>query len=331
VATPSARSNDAAQVLRTLVGAGRFRDALERYRELEAVPEGRRPDLQLLAATAATRLGELATGTSLADDALRQFRARGDWDGSMRSLNLLGAIHWERGEMAAAESRFAEALRFARQLGDSLMLARACNNLASVAHLQGRADESAELFRGALLAYQRLGDRRGTAETYHNLGLAYGQAGEWREAEDAAADAVRHAEVVGEPQLLALVLTGRAELCIERDDPALAQRELERAGRFATEAADEIGGAEVYRVRALAALHQQDWLLALEQANEARRVALKYDSALLASECAGIAARALRALGRVEEATERRLEAENGFRQLGAAILLKRLEREWSA
>jgi tetratricopeptide (TPR) repeat protein len=331
VATPSPASNDAAQVLRALVGSGRFRDALERYRALEAGPDGRRPDLQLLAATAATRLGELATGASLADEALRQFRARGDWDGSMRSLNLLGAIHWERGEMAAAASRFAEALHFARQLGDSLMLARACNNLASVAHLQGRADDAAELFRGALLAYQRLGDRRGTAETYHNLGLAYGQAGEWRQAEDAAADAVRHAEVVGEPRLLALVLTSRAELRIERDDPALAQRELERAGRFATEAADDIGGAEVDRVRALAALHQEDWLRALEHADEARRVALKYDSALLAAECAGIAALALRALGRLEQATERRTEAEAGFRRLGAATLLERLQRQWGA
>ena len=331
MATPSAAPNDAAQVLRALVGSGRFHDALERYRELEAGPDGRRPDLQLVAATAATRLGELVTGASLADEALRQFRARGDWDGSMRALNLLGAIHWERGEMAAAESRFAEALRFARQLGDSLMLARACNNLASVAHLQGRADDAAELFRGALLAYQRLGDRRGTAETYHNLGLAYGQAGEWRQAEDAAADAVRHAEVVGEPQLLALALAGRAELSIERDDPALAQRELDRARRFATEAADEVGGAEVDRVRALAALHQENWPLALEQADEARQVALKYDSALLAAECAGIAARALRALGRVEEATDRQAEAETGFRRLGAASLLARLEREWSA
>jgi tetratricopeptide (TPR) repeat protein len=327
VATPSSAPSDTGQALRALLSSGRFRDLLERYRELEASPAGRRPEVQLLAATAATRLGELATGASLANQALLQFRSRGDRDGSMRSLNLLGAIHWERGEMVEAEDRFAEALHFARQVGDSLMLARSCNNLASVAHLQGRSGDAAGLFRGALLAYQRLGDRRGTAETYHNLGLAYGQAGEWRQAEDAAADAVRHAEVVGEPRLLALALAGRAELCLERDDPALAQRELERAGRFAAEAADEVGGAEVDRVRALAALHQANWPLALQHADEARRVALKYDSVLLAAECAGIAAQALRALGRIEEAAERRAEAEAGFRRLGAASLLERLER----
>jgi tetratricopeptide (TPR) repeat protein len=249
----------------------------------------------------------------------------------MRSLNLLGAIHFERGNMAEAEQRFAEALRLGRQLGDSMMLARACNNLASVAQLQGRSDDAAELYRGALLAYQRLGDRRGMAETYHNLGIVYRWAGEWREAEDAANDAVRHADVVGEPSLLALVLTGRAELSVERGDPALAQRELGRAGRLAREASDTIGAAEVVRVEALAALRQDNWQLALDQAETARSVALAHGSTQLAAECAGIAARALRKLGRVEEANNRRSHAEQGFRELGATILLERLDLEWES
>lgn len=152
--------------------------------------------------------------------------------------------------------------------------------LASVAHLQGRSDEAAALYRGALLAYQRLGDRRGTAETYHNLGFAYRQAGEWREAEAATANAVRHAEVVGEPALVALVLGAKAELSVERADTALAERELERAVRYAIEAGDEVGRAEVHRVEALNALHRQEWESALFHAEIARNVAVQHDSAL---------------------------------------------------
>lgn len=329
--TPSAVPDDSAQALRALLAAGRFQDALALHRGLEDQPDARREDVQLLAATAATRLGELDLGTSLADRALQVYRRRGDRDGRMRSLNLLGAIHFERGNMAEAEQRFAEALRLGRQLGDSLMLARACNNLASVAQLQGRSDDAAELYRGALLAYQRLGDRRGMAETYHNLGIVYRWAGEWREAEDAANDAVRHADVAGEPSLLALVLTGRAELSVERGDTALAQRELERAGRLARKASDTIGAAEVVRVEALAALRQDDWQLALDQAETARSIALAHGSTQLAAECAGIAARALRKLGRVEEANDRRSHAEQGFRELGATILLERLDLEWES
>jgi tetratricopeptide (TPR) repeat protein len=314
--------------LRALMAAGRFQEVLEHYRQLNGDPESQRPDVQLLAATAATRLGELAEGTSLADQALRQFHTRGDWDGRMRALNLLGAIHWERGQIPEAERCFGEALRMARQIHDSVMLARASNNMGSVAHLQGRSDEAAALYRGALLAYQRLGDRRGTAETYHNLGFAYWQAGEWREAEDAAANAVRHAELVGEPGLLALALGAKAELSIERGDPALAARELERVARYAREAGNEIGDAEVYRVQALNALHQREWQVALTLANTAHTVAVKHESALLAAECAGIAARALKALGRTSESVKHRAQAETGFRQLGATALLQRLERD---
>jgi len=318
-----------AQALRALLAEGRFQDALTRFSELGSAPESRRPDVQLLAATAATRLGELDRATGLAVEALVQFRTRGDSDGRMRALNLLGAIHWERGRIADAERCFGEALEMARQLGDSLMLARTSNNLASVAHLQGRFDQAAGLFREALLAYHRLGDRRGTAETYHNLGFAYRQAGEWREAEGATANAVRHAEVVGEPALLALVLGAKAELNVERNDAALAERELERAVRYATDAADVVGRAEVQRVQALAALHRGAWEQALLHAETARAVAVEHDSALLAAECAGIAARALKALGKAEQAEERRARAEAGFRQLGATSLLERLRQDF--
>ncbi len=317
-----------AQVLRVLLAEGRFHDALERYREQAATPDSRRPDVQLLAATAATRLGELDLATTLAIEALVQFRTRGDSDGRMRCLNLLGAIHWERGRIADAERCFGEALGLAGQLGDSLMLARASNNLASVAHLQGRSDQAAGLFREALLAYHRLGDRRGTAETYHNLGFAYRQAGDWREAESATANAVRHAEVVDEPALLALVLGAKAELSVERNDTALAERELERAARYAAEADDVVGRAEVQRVQALNALHQRAWETAIFHAETARRVALEHDSMLLAAECAGISARALKASGRTEEAEDRRAQAEAGFRRLGATSLLERLVQD---
>ena len=316
------------QKFRALLAEGRFKETLERYREIDTEPEGRRPEMQFLAATAATRLGDLVLGTALAEEALGQFRRRGDWDGSMRSLNLLGAIQWERGQTTQAGTCFAEALRLARELKDSLMLARACNNLASVAHLQGRFDEAAGLYRGALLAYQRLGDRRGTAETYHNLGLAYWQSGGWNEAQDAADDAVRHAEMVGDRSLLALALAGRAEIRVERNDVALAERELERAQRLAQEVSDEIVGAEVHRVRGLAALRRKNWELALDHAEAARAVALEHDSVQLNAECSWIAARALRGLGRLKEAAQRRDEAEAGFQLLGAMTLLERLRED---
>jgi tetratricopeptide (TPR) repeat protein len=323
--------DDVTHQLRELVRAARFGEALEWFRRAEGSPGARRPDVQLLAATAATRLGEFVVGETLAGEALGQFRARGDADGRMRSLNLLGVIRFERGRLDEAERALAEALSLANQLGDSLTAARACNNLASATHLRGRPDEAVGLYRGAVLAYLRLGDRRGMAEAYHNLGLIYRQLGEWRDAEDATNEAVRHAEVIGEPGLLALATTGRAEFLIERAEVAQAGHELDRAARLAAEAGDEVGAAEVERVRALAAAKAGDLTNALRHADSARETARTFDSALLAAECAAIGALILKRMGRVAEAEQRRGEADGGFRALGAIRLQQRLEEEWKA
>ena len=152
--TSTPPADDLTHQLRELVRTGRFREALEAYR---AAGDGSaRADARLLAATAATRLGELELAETLAGDAVRRFAERGDFDGRMRALNLLGVIGFERGRLAEAEGRLTEALSIAYRLEDSLLAARACNNLASVAHLRGRPEEAVGLYRGALLGYQRL-------------------------------------------------------------------------------------------------------------------------------------------------------------------------------
>jgi tetratricopeptide (TPR) repeat protein len=327
VAMPPA--DDVTGPLRESMRAGRFADALAQFRRMPAELTERRPDARLLAATAATRLGELAVAEELATASLAQFHARGDDDGRLRSLNLLGVIYFERGRMQDAERALAEALWLANQLGDSLLAARANNNLASALHLRGRPDEALSLYRGALLAFQRLGDRRGAAESYHNLALIFRQLGDWRNAEDATAMALRHAELVGERGLLALATTGRAELMVDRRQLSQAEQELDRAERWAAEAGDEIGAAEVERVRALAALRAGDYEEAFEKAEAARVAALEQGTALVAAECSGIAALALRSLGRSHEAAARKAEAEDGFRSLGAVTLLEKLRREW--
>lgn len=104
--------------------------------------------------------------------------------------------------------------------------------------------------------------------------------------------------------------------CIDAERAHLAQarQELERAGRWAAEAGDEVGGAEVDRVRALVAYKEGD-----------------LDSAVLAAECAALSALALKRLGRAPEAEERRAEAEAGFRSLGAQRLLEHLAENWRA
>jgi tetratricopeptide (TPR) repeat protein len=309
--------------LRTLLSEGRFQEVLDRHAaEGEGWPV-KEPALSLAVATAATRLGRLADGERLARSALNDFRWRADDDGRMRTLNLLGAIAFERGELDRAVSSWGGVLDLARTFADPLMEARASNNLASVLYLAGRVQEARSLYREALLAYQRLADRRGVAETCHNLAITLREADDLLAAEQQDSEALRHAELVGDPALLALTIAGRAETHVFQGEHALAVEELDRATALYRQANDPVGGAEVDRVRAERLLRLGRLEEALTAAESARAEAERHGSAQLRAETADLAAHLLRRLGRDAEARVRRAEAEEIFQALGAVHRLR--------
>jgi tetratricopeptide (TPR) repeat protein len=187
------------------------------------------------------------------------------------------------------------------------------------------------MYRSALLAYQRIGDRRGTAQTCHNLALVFRQLGHWADAEEAARDAIRHAEAVGEPGLKGLVLMGRVELHLELGETALADRELARAEALAAEGGDEPGLAEALRLRALLALRDGRLDAALAFALEARDAAIQLGAIQLEGESLAAAAVVSRRLGRRTEADSHRSAALAIFSRLGATRLARQLEEDYTA
>lgn len=322
--------SDPVERLREAIRAARWRDALAEYAALGAHGH-RSADADLLAATAATRLGEYASARALARGAHERFRRQADGDGRTRAANLLGVIAWEQGELDDARAHYAEALQLAQVAGDALLWARASNNLGLVAHLQGDAAGATGRWREALLAYQKLGDRRGTAETWHNIGIARRWEAAWADADHATTEAVRHAELVGDPALLALVLGGRAELHLERGERALARRELARAAELAREAEDEVEQAEIERLLAVAALQDGQPGEAEQLARRSHAVAEQTGVALLGAESAALVALARRAQGDEAGATGWRESAVTAFRRLGAVAFERRFLEMYAA
>ena len=307
-----------------MLAEGRFKEALDAFRGLEGSPVP--ADLQLMAATAATRLGDLGLGATLAESALERFRTRSDDDGRMRALNLLGVIEFERGNLDRSQQCFSDTLGLARTLKDTLMTARACNNLASIADLQGDALGALTLYRSSLLSYERLGDRRGAAEAYHNLGIVFRQLGEWTDAESAANQAIRHAESLVERSLLGIAVMGRVEIGIQRGELEMARQQLAWAGTLAAESRDELGAIEVELLGAQLALAEEKWEAAVTKAEAARQAAIDARAAVLQAQCAAVSTRALKKLGRSGLAEERREEATRLFQSQGATRRLKELE-----
>jgi len=135
--------------------------------------------------------------------------------------------------------------------------------------------------------------------------------------------------MVGERSLMALAVMGRAEIELERGDLELAERELERAAALANDAGDELGGAEVTRLKAVLAIAKGDFESGRRLAEAALLVAQRFASTLLEGESAAAAARALRGMGRTAEAESRRALAAQRFEALGAVRWVEQLQREW--
>ena len=311
------------------MGSGHFREAVDRYQSVEDLAWRANPEAQLLTATSATRLGEFGLAAPLAAAAGSRFRSSADRGGHMRATNLLGALAWEQGRLAEAESLFGEALALARELDDSLMTARAANNLASLAQLGGNPETALSLYRSALITYQRLGDRRGLLETYHNLSIVFRHTEQFSQAAEACDHALRLAEQLDDPALIAPVLTGMAELRLAQGETDRARSEARNARELALAASDLLSAAEARRILALVYLEDRQFDLALIEAQEARRVAADHGSALLEGESAAAEARVLRGLGRTEEGESRRDEARAIFTRLGATRWLTEFDAVW--
>ncbi len=321
---------DAAAWLEDLVAKGKYADAFQAYRAMDEA-ERCEPEVELQAARAASYLGDLDTARLLAGSALSGYEATRNELGRLAAINVQGAIAFERGDYPSAASAFREVFEVAVRKEDYRLIARSLNNLASIASVEGRSTLAVSYYRSALLAYRRLRDYRGQAETFCNLGIVHRQASEFEDAELAFEDAVYHAGLDGNPYLLALAWTGRAELHLERTLLSEAARDLERADELATLAGDEIGKTEIGRIRALLALARNEPVEAHAHAGETREQARRRGLRLIECGCCAISACALKQLGDLREAESFRAKASAGLRALGAKVLLERFERDWEA
>ncbi len=317
------------EVLPLLVASGRFQAALALFRQSGQSEDALSPNTLSAAAQAATRVGEFDLAARLATAAREGFRAAGNLEGLLELDNLLGAVAFECGRIDQAEAYFQEAMELARQLDRRIFLARAANNLGNCAHLRGRAQFARDLYQQALETFDQVGDPRGIAETSHNLALCHRRAGHFAPAREQSELAVAAAERHGEKGLIALALLGRAELAIEEEVFREAVRDIDRAEVLAWSSGNEVQRLEASRLRALLALRQGNAPSAHHLAEALRSQAESSGCALIAAEAASIAALALKAGRRPEEADAARDAAISALKAIGAPELINHLHRDW--
>jgi len=229
------------------------------YTELVAYLSGRTQDeleespmLALLSGIGHSRLGSLGVGQQWVRVALSRARVLGDRKLEVRGLNVCGAIALERGGIGEAIEFFTRAQEEALQDNDMATLGRCANNLGIIANMQGDYGRAVGAYTRAIGAYQKANYARGIAEAQHNLGITYREQGSLDDAMQAADAAVREADRLGDQQLKAQALSGRAEIQVLRGEPEIAIREAKRAVVMHRDLKDAVRETEDLRILAVA-------------------------------------------------------------------------------
>jgi tetratricopeptide (TPR) repeat protein/predicted Ser/Thr protein kinase len=170
--------------------------------------------------------GKLAEAKDSFEKALANSRAVGNDASISTVLANLGATVYGQGDLVAADRYFREALPMYRKLedtgGETLLLV----NLGELLDDEGRVRESEKTYRQAFEIADRTRDKSGAGYALAGLGYPLLQQGRLDEARKTYEQSITLRQQAGEEQTIAESRTYLAELMIESEDPAGAEKIL---------------------------------------------------------------------------------------------------------
>jgi putative nucleotidyltransferase with HDIG domain len=267
---------------------GRWADACAGYEQLVRNPE----------ADAHTRLAVLRWlgrayleqgNRGAAFDVLEAAVASADVTGSpaavAQALNVVGIVYQMDGDLDQAAAMYAAARSKAELATDGALIAMIDSNVGTVAMIRGDLVAALEAFRLSRVGYQTLGLRNHEAQVLNNIGLAYVELGEFREAEAAYAESARAFAEEGDRAKQLDLAANQVQLYIaaKRYDEALA--ECEKLLAVTTEDTPSWRG-EVFRHLGVIARERSDFARAAEYLDKAERHAAETGDLLLRADVA---------------------------------------------
>lgn len=314
-----AHRSDPLRTARQAVRAGQFREAWESLSAMKGQYDTH-PEWLLLMAMAAWRIGKYEESHGSALKALAEYRARGDGDGEMRSLNVAAAGTFALGQLDRARSGFARALELARRYDDKIMMARCANNLGNVAYYLGERAEALHQYSLAANLFDQAGSLRGLAEAWHNAGVVLREQGELAAAREAADRAMEAAEQLGDQRALGWTLGDSAETDVLLGDLRLGGARAELAVQLAREHDDPSTEIDSLRVLALVARLEGRTATAVEIAEQAAAMAAGLNNPWMVSKTLTELGRALAAHGIEDRAGKVLSAAATTLESIGAAV-----------
>lgn len=313
--------------------AGRWDAARRLFRRaaVETTPllrdRARAADARRWCSIAAMRLGDWAGASADATASLRGARRLADIAREAKSLNVAGAVEFERGNWGAALELFDRARLLAHSAGERGLVARIDNNEGALWAARGVPARARRLYASALAGLRAEGEDAAAARVMNNLGLSMleeGAGGKVREWFDEATGIARR---IGENDLLLTTLINAARGAAERGD-------LDRARTAAAEArvlADGIEGdpvlADLACSLAAIAIAEKRWPQAEEWTRAALRAGEGGRNPLATADARELRARIRICQGRFEDAVHEIDQARVIYRTLGADAAVARVDR----
>ncbi len=304
-----------------------------RYAELVAYVEARAeaeieasPLLALLNGIGHSRLGRLDVGERWVTVALDRAQVLRDRVLEVRALNVSGAIALERGGITEASSCFGQALEQAARNDDLAAVGRCANNLGIIANIQGDYPRAVGAYTRAIAAYERSHYVRGVAESHHNLAITFREQGNLDAALKTADTAVQEADRLGDWQLKAQALAGRAEIQVARGELEIAVQEARRALALHRGLRDPVRETEDLRILAVALDRAGERAEAERLLREVIERAAEHGRALLVAMAQRDLAHLLARAGEAGAARAMAQRARAALARLGAAAEVSKLD-----
>lgn len=324
VETVFVRARDAA-------GAGRWSLARRLFRKaaVETSPlprdRARAADARRWCSISGMRLGDWKAALEDVRSSLAMSTALADIRREARSLNVAGAIEFERGEWAVALERFDRARVVARPLNDRVLLAKIDNNEGTLWAARGVTARARRLYASALAGFRAGGRPVAAARVMNNLGLLMADEGAARQAVDWFEQAATAAREARDADLLLTVLANLARSAAEIGRGSRARSAAEEALALLEAMEGKPAKAVLFCSLAVVASSErrheeaERWIeAALEAAGDGR-------SPLSEAEAWEIRARIRLQEGRFAAARDALEQARKQFRALGAKGALVRL------
>ena len=212
-----------------------FQQSLETRRKLGNAP-GEAEVLSALAMIALNRL-EFNEARAMGEDALEIARETENRRGMATALRILGMIAREQGQFEQALGLLEESMALGRALGDSAWTARIAFQMGITHRIAGNAAQAQHFLDASREPLSQLGDRFTLAVIAEHSGHLAFDAGDVERAVALYAEALRHADAVGDPEVsveaiewlaVAAVARGEAVPALRLFGAALAAREALR-------------------------------------------------------------------------------------------------------